>query len=51
MRRAAAEGHLIGNHTWTHTPPTGGTAWSAAKLGAELDRTTSLLQGLTSLAE
>jgi peptidoglycan/xylan/chitin deacetylase (PgdA/CDA1 family) len=47
VRRAAAEGHLIGNHTWTHTPPTGGTAWSAAKLGAELDRTTSLLQGLS----
>ena len=47
VRREVTEGHLVGNHTWTHTPPPSGRTWPATKLAAELDRTDTLLEHLT----
>ncbi len=45
MRRAAAEGHRIGNHTFTHPRPFG--ALPPAQAIEEIDRTDALLDGLT----
>lgn len=45
MRRAAAEGHGIGNHTFSHPRPFG--ALPLAQAVAEIDRTDALLEGLT----
>ncbi len=44
MRRAAAAGHRIGNHTYSHPRPFGGLS-AAAAIG-EIDRTDALLEGL-----
>ena len=46
IRRIAAEGHLVGNHTWSHRPPSGGRAWSASYLAGELARTDRTLHGI-----
>ncbi len=43
----AADGHLIGNHTWNHDPPPGGASWPRARLANELDRTDQLLNEIT----
>jgi peptidoglycan/xylan/chitin deacetylase (PgdA/CDA1 family) len=43
ISRIASEGHEIGHHSWSHTPP-GNT--SAAILVSEARRTAALLQGL-----
>jgi peptidoglycan/xylan/chitin deacetylase (PgdA/CDA1 family) len=40
VRRAAAEGHEIGNHTWSHGEP---SQVSAIQLAAEVKRTNELL--------
>jgi peptidoglycan/xylan/chitin deacetylase (PgdA/CDA1 family) len=42
--RARAEGHWIGNHTYTHAAPLG--AQDAATARAEIERTQALLDGL-----
>jgi len=46
IRRIAAEGDLVGNHTWSHRPPTGGHAWSADYLTGEVARTDHTLRGI-----
>jgi peptidoglycan/xylan/chitin deacetylase (PgdA/CDA1 family) len=38
VAEAAADGHLIGNHTWSHRPPSRGRAWDAAFLSREQRR-------------
>ena len=39
LAAVAGEGHLIGNHSWSHRPPTGGRAWDRAELDREERRT------------
>jgi peptidoglycan/xylan/chitin deacetylase (PgdA/CDA1 family) len=43
----ATGGHLIGNHTWSHRPPSAATGWQAPDLSAELSKTTTALRALT----
>jgi peptidoglycan/xylan/chitin deacetylase (PgdA/CDA1 family) len=48
LREAAAQGHLIGNHTWDHAYPNavrGG--WSSSYLADQLARTSAVVQGAT----
>jgi peptidoglycan/xylan/chitin deacetylase (PgdA/CDA1 family) len=47
VAREADEGHLVGNHTWSHRPPAGGRAWPAPQLTAELTRTQAALRAIT----
>lgn len=42
---AAADGHLIGNHTWSHRPPSRGHAWDAAFLSREQRRAGAAIRG------
>lgn len=44
LRAIAADGHLIGNHTWSHPVPSG--RWQPATLDAEVRRTDRLLHRL-----
>ena len=39
VRQVAAQGHLIGDHTWTHRAPSAAAGWSDAQLSTEVDRT------------
>ncbi len=48
LKQVSADGNVIGNHTWTH--PTAGNGFSALdrqQVGAEIGRTTQLIQHLT----
>ncbi len=39
LRRVLAEGHALGNHTWSHKMPRAATGWNPPKLAGELERT------------
>jgi peptidoglycan/xylan/chitin deacetylase (PgdA/CDA1 family) len=39
LRKIAAGGHVIGNHTWSHPTPSSRTGWRAATLSSQIDRT------------
>jgi peptidoglycan/xylan/chitin deacetylase (PgdA/CDA1 family) len=41
-----AQGHLIGNHTWSHAAPAASAGWDPAALAGELQRTESALKSL-----
>jgi peptidoglycan/xylan/chitin deacetylase (PgdA/CDA1 family) len=45
--RAAAEGHWIGNHTYSHRVPLGAMAADADTVQAEIGRTQALIGGLS----
>jgi peptidoglycan/xylan/chitin deacetylase (PgdA/CDA1 family) len=47
VAREAAEGHLVGNHTWSHHPPARGQAWAAPQLATELTRTQDAVRAIT----
>lgn len=44
VERIAAEGHTLGNHTWTHSDP---NQLSRAEFAAELQRTDELIERIT----
>ena len=39
LRRVLAEGHVLGNHTWSHTMPRAASGWSRTTLATEIERT------------
>ena len=47
LRAVVAAGHLVGNHTWSHRPPSG--SWDAGRLGTEIRRTDAALQEAAAL--
>lgn len=47
VRRVAAGGHAIEDHTWTHHTPSPAVGWQAKTLTTELDRTQRRLSQIT----
>jgi len=47
IKQIAADGHLVGNHTWSHRAPAGGRAWFPGYLTTELARTDLALRKIT----
>lgn len=47
VRAVAAQGHLIGNHTWSHRAPSPSAGWARAGLLTELSRTNAALTKAT----
>jgi peptidoglycan-N-acetylglucosamine deacetylase len=43
VKAVAAQGHLIGNHTWSHRAPRASAGWSPGALSGELSRTNTAL--------
>jgi peptidoglycan/xylan/chitin deacetylase (PgdA/CDA1 family) len=39
LRQVHAEGHALGNHTWSHKIPRAASGWSPATLASEIERT------------
>jgi peptidoglycan/xylan/chitin deacetylase (PgdA/CDA1 family) len=39
LRRIVAEGHALGDHTWSHTIPSAKAGWKASTLTREIERT------------
>jgi peptidoglycan-N-acetylglucosamine deacetylase len=39
LRRVLAEGHVLGNHTWSHTMPRAASGWNRTRLASEIERT------------
>ncbi len=39
LRRVLADGHAVGNHTWSHKIPSAATGWNRATLAEEIERT------------
>jgi peptidoglycan-N-acetylglucosamine deacetylase len=39
LRRVLAEGHALGNHTWSHKIPRAASGWNPKKLAGEIERT------------
>jgi peptidoglycan/xylan/chitin deacetylase (PgdA/CDA1 family) len=39
LRRVLAEGHVLGNHTWSHTIPRAASGWNRTTLASEIERT------------
>jgi peptidoglycan-N-acetylglucosamine deacetylase len=39
LRRVLAEGHALGNHTWSHTMPRAASGWNRKTLAREIART------------
>jgi peptidoglycan/xylan/chitin deacetylase (PgdA/CDA1 family) len=39
LRQVHAEGHALGNHTWSHKIPRAASGWSPATLAREIERT------------
>jgi peptidoglycan/xylan/chitin deacetylase (PgdA/CDA1 family) len=48
IHRIVKEGHLVGNHTWSHHTPSTRVGWSTGKLRVELARTSGRVQKVTS---
>jgi peptidoglycan/xylan/chitin deacetylase (PgdA/CDA1 family) len=47
VKAVAAQGHLIGNHTWSHRAPSASAGWNPQTLTTELSRTNTALTHLT----
>jgi peptidoglycan/xylan/chitin deacetylase (PgdA/CDA1 family) len=47
VAEVAAGGNLIGNHTWSHQPPSVATGWPVAALTGEVSRTVTALRSVT----
>lgn len=50
LKRIVAEGHLVGNHSWSHPLPHGAGAFDAlppARIASEIDRTSRLVTSVT----
>jgi peptidoglycan/xylan/chitin deacetylase (PgdA/CDA1 family) len=47
VAQVAADGNLIGNHTWSHEPPSAAAGWPAASLADEVSRTITALRAIT----
>jgi peptidoglycan-N-acetylglucosamine deacetylase len=43
LRRVLADGHALGNHTWSHKIPSAATGWHRAALTAEIERTSQAI--------
>ena len=43
LRRVLAEGHALGNHTWSHKIPTAAAGWNRARLAVEIERTSQVI--------
>jgi peptidoglycan-N-acetylglucosamine deacetylase len=43
LRRVLADGHALGNHTWSHKIPSASTGWNRAALAAEIERTSQVI--------
>ena len=39
LQRIVAEGHVLGNHTWSHHIPSANAGWKASTLNREIERT------------
>jgi peptidoglycan/xylan/chitin deacetylase (PgdA/CDA1 family) len=43
LRRVLADGHALGNHTWSHRVPSAATGWNRATLAKEIERTSQVI--------
>jgi peptidoglycan-N-acetylglucosamine deacetylase len=43
LRRVLADGHALGNHTWSHKIPSAATGWNRAALAGEIERTSQVI--------
>jgi len=43
LRRILADGHALGNHTWSHKIPTAAAGWNRARLAGEIERTSQVI--------
>jgi peptidoglycan/xylan/chitin deacetylase (PgdA/CDA1 family) len=49
LRRVLADGHALGNHTWSHKMPRAATGWNPTKLAGEMERTSRAIFHATGL--
>jgi peptidoglycan-N-acetylglucosamine deacetylase len=49
LRRVLADGHALGNHTWSHKIPSAATGWNRAALAAEIERTSQAIHDTVGL--
>jgi peptidoglycan-N-acetylglucosamine deacetylase len=49
LRRVLADGHALGNHTWSHKIPSAATGWNRAALAAEIERTSQAIRNAVGL--
>jgi peptidoglycan-N-acetylglucosamine deacetylase len=43
LRRIVAEGHVLGDHTWSHNIPSAKTGWKASTLTREIEQTRQVI--------
>jgi peptidoglycan-N-acetylglucosamine deacetylase len=43
LRRVLADGHALGNHTWSHKIPSAATGWNRTALAGEIERTSQVI--------
>jgi peptidoglycan-N-acetylglucosamine deacetylase len=43
LRRVLADGHALGNHTWSHRIPGAAAGWNRARLAGEIERTSQMI--------
>jgi peptidoglycan-N-acetylglucosamine deacetylase len=43
LRRVLADGHALGNHTWSHKIPSAATGWNQPTLAREIERTNQII--------
>lgn len=49
VRRIAADGHALGNHSWSHPIPSAKAGWKRSTLKREIDRTDQAISAATGL--
>jgi peptidoglycan/xylan/chitin deacetylase (PgdA/CDA1 family) len=49
LRRIVADGHVLGDHTWSHHIPRASTGWKASKLARDIERTRRVILDATGL--
>jgi peptidoglycan-N-acetylglucosamine deacetylase len=49
LRRIVAEGHAVGDHTWSHPIPSLSAGWNSSRLAAEIKRTNKMIFDTTGL--
>jgi peptidoglycan/xylan/chitin deacetylase (PgdA/CDA1 family) len=49
LRRIAADGHALGDHTWSHRTPSLRAGWKSAMLAKEIERTNQAILNATGL--